>query len=290
MYASINSHKCVVTCHKKNRNMRKFIQTFAFILLISTTNLFCEKTPKILLKYNYILGKAYTYQKKTSSHNEHFLKTKNDEEFISFIQIKALDSTQTGNIRLEYTIDSCVHFEVTKQPEIKSKKDLELSKVLVTYTKNGKELNRTFVDGNESSFSKNSDYSENDRLFELPTSYIDFGKSWNTSKAENGSYINKGWKIQNKLIGLEMKNGHNCYRIDFSGIIKNEGFQGNFHQVESGKIVGYYWIDKEKLIIVATESEVTFNDISWIHPGVYGMHGITLMITPPHKTTFTLIE
>ena len=274
----------------KNRNMTKFIQTLAFILLLSTTSVISEKTPKFLLKYNYILGKEYKYQKKTNSHNEHFLQTKNDEEFISNIQIKALDSIQTGDIRLEYSLDSCVHFEVTKQPVIKSKKDLELSKVLVTYTKNGKELNRTFVDGNKRSFSINSDYSENDRLFELPNSYIDFGKSWNTSKTENGSFINKGWKNQNKLIGLEMKNGHNCFRIDFNGIITNEGFQGDFRQVESGKIIGSYWIDKEKLIIVAVESEVSFNDISLVHPGAHGMHGITLMVTPPHKTTFTLIE
>jgi len=274
----------------KNKNMRKFIQTLVFIFLTFSTSAFCEKTPKLLLRYNYTLGKEYRYQKKTNSHNEHYLKTHNDEEFISFIQIKVLDSTQNGDFRLEYNLDSCVHFEVTKEPVMKSKKDLELSKVLVTYTRNGKELNRTYADGNERSFFKNSDYSENDRLFELPISFIDFDKSWNTSKAENGSYINKGWKNQNKLIGLEMKNGHNCYRIDFSGIIKNEGFQGDFRQVESGKIIGSYWIDNEKLIIVAVESEVTFNDISLVHPGAYGMKGITLMITPPHKTTFTLIE
>lgn len=270
--------------------MRKFVQTLAFILLTCTTSVHCEKTPKFILKYDYMYGQEYKYKKITTCNNEHYLKEENGDQIISFIQIKVLDSTQTGDMRLEYRLDSCVCLFKDKQPKTKSKKELELAKAVVTYSKSGKELERSFADGDQRSYSVNSDCSENDRLLELPTSYVYFGKIWNTSRTENGSYINKGWKNQNKLSGLEMKNGHNCYRIDFSGIIKNEGFQGDFRQVESGKIIGSYWIDNEKLIIVAVESEVTFNDISLVHPGTYGMKGITLMVTPPHKTTFTLIE
>lgn len=274
--------------------MRKFIQATALILVLSSTSAFCQneqKLPtKLLLKYGYNAGQELKYNKTIFCNNDHYINKENGEKIVTLLRIKVLDSLQTNNIRLEYVLDSTYRFVLNNEPKIKSRKDLELAKVNVTYTKTGKEIDKTYLDGKESSYARNSYYSDNEILFELPTSNISVGKSWNTNKIDAGSYINKSIRYQNKLIGIETKNGHNCYRIDFVGKKSNEMGSGDFKQVEVGEITGSYWLDKEKMIIIAVESETSFGEINWVHPGTSGLHGKTLLVEPPHKTTFTLIE
>lgn len=274
--------------------MRKFIQTTVLILVLNSTSAFCQNeqksTTKLLLKYGYNVGVELKYNKTTYCNNDQYINKDNGEKIITFLKLKVLDSLQIGNIRLEYALDSTYRYVLNKEPKIKSRKDLELAKVNITYTKTGKEIDKTFLDGNESSYARNSYYSDNEILFELPTSYISFGKSWNTNKIDRGSYISKTIKYQNKLIGIEIKNGHNCYRIDFVGKKNNEMGSGDFKQVEIGEITGSYWVDKDKMIIIAVESETSFGEINWVHPGTSGLHGKTLLVEPPNKTIFTLIE
>jgi len=274
--------------------MRKFIHTTAIILVLSSTTAFCQNEQKLptkfLLKYGYNAGQELKYNKTTFCNNEHYLGKENGDKIVSFIKIKVLDSLQTDNIRLEYALDSTYRFVLNEEPKIKSSNDLKLAKVNVTFTKTGKEIDKTYLDGNENSYAINSYYSDNEILFELPSSYISFGKSWNTNKIDKGSYIVKTIKYQNKLIGIETKNGRNCYRIDFVGKKNNESGSGDFKQVEVGVITGSYWVDKDKMIIIAVESETSFGEINLVHPGTYGLHGKTLLVEPPHKTTFTLVE
>lgn len=274
--------------------MRKFIQTIAIILILSTTTALCQneqKSPtKFLLKYGYKVGQEFKYNKTMFCDNAHYLSKENGDKIISFLKIKVLDSLQTDNIRLELALDSTYRFALNEEPKIKSSKDLEHAKVDVTYTKTGREIEKTYLDGNESSYARNSYYTDNELLFELPTSYISFGKSWNTNKINKSSYKGKTIKFQNKLIGIETKNGHDCFRIDFIGKKSNEMGSGDFKQVEVGEITGSYWVDKDKMIIIAMESETSFSEIDLVHPGTYGMRGKTLLVEPPHKTTLTLIE
>ena len=274
--------------------MRKFIQTTAIILLLSSTTVFCQNEQKVptkfMLRYGYNAGQELKYNKTTFCNNEHYLSKENGDKIVTFIKIKVLDSLQTDNIRLEYALDSTYRFALNKEPKIKSRKDLELAKVNVTYTKTGKEIDKTYLDGKESSYARNSYYSDNETLFELPTSYISFGKSWNTNKINKGSYISKIIKYQNKLIGIETKNGHNCYRIDFVGKKDNEMGSGDFKQVEVGEMTGSYWVDKDKMIIIAVESETSFGEINLVHSGMPSLQGKTLLVEPPNKTTFILIE
>ena len=274
--------------------MRKFIQTIAIILVLSSTTVFCQdeqKSPtKFLLKYGYYAGQELKYNKTTFCNNEHYIKKENGDKIVTFLKIKVLDSQQTDNIKLEYALDSTYRFVLNEEPKIKSSKDLELAKVNITYTKTGKEIDKTYLDGNESSYAKNSYYSDNEILFELPTSYISFGKSWKTNKMNKGSDISKTINYKNKLIGIESKNGHNCYRIDFVGKKDNEMGSDHFKQVEVGKVTGSYWVDKDKMIIIAVESETSFSEIKMVHSGMEVLHGKTLLVEPPHKTIFTLIE
>ncbi len=58
--------------------MRKFIQTIAIILVLSSTTVFCQdkqKSPtKCLLKYGYYAGQELKYNKTTFCNNEHYIK------------------------------------------------------------------------------------------------------------------------------------------------------------------------------------------------------------------------
>ena len=136
--------------------MRKFIQTIAIILVLSSTTVFCQdkqKSPtKCLLKYGYYAGQELKYNKTTFCNNEHYIKKENGDKIVTFLKIKVLDSQQTDNIKLEYALDSTYRFVLNEEPKIKSSKDLELAKVNITYTKTGKEIDKTYLDGNESSY------------------------------------------------------------------------------------------------------------------------------------------
>lgn len=274
--------------------MRKFFQTTAIILALCSTTVFCqnEQKPqtKFLLKYGYKTGQELKYIKTTFCNNKHYLSKENGDKIVTFIKIKVLDSLKTDNIRLEYALDSTYRFVLNEKPKIKSSEELKLAKVNIRFSKSGKEKEKTYFDGYESSYARNSDYSDNEILFELPTSSIRFGKTWNTNKIDKGSYSGKSIKYEHKFIGIETKNKHNCYRIDFVGEKHNEMGSGDFTQVEVGEITGSYWIDKDKMIIIAVESTTSFDEINLVHPGTSGMHGKTLIVEPPHKTTFTLIE
>ena len=83
--------------------MRKLIPTLALLLLATT--IYCEKKTDtnsgFLLCYKYILGKSYNYKKVMNS---------DDEKFVSFIQIQALDSTRKGEINFKYKLDSCAYY------------------------------------------------------------------------------------------------------------------------------------------------------------------------------------
>ena len=55
-------------------------------------------------------------------------------------------------------------------------------------------------------------------------------------------------------------------------------------------MTGSYWVDKDKMIIIAVESETSFGEINLVHSGMPSLQGKTLLVEPPNKTTFTLIE
>ncbi len=103
--------------------MRKFIQTIAIILVLSSTTVFCQdkqKSPtKCLLKYGYYAGQELKYNKTTFCNNEHYIKKENGDKIVTFLKIKVLDSQQTDNIKLEYALDSTYRFVLNEEPKIK---------------------------------------------------------------------------------------------------------------------------------------------------------------------------
>jgi len=264
--------------------MRKLIPALAFLLFATTT--YCEKKTdaesEFLLRYKYVFGKSYNYKKVMNS---------DDEKFVSFLQIQALDSTQQGEINFKYKLDSCAYYYKNSLRRQTASQDLEYAQIQITYTKTGKQLKRKFFDETKKDYSKNSDYSDNENLFELPAQNIEFGKTWKTSRTyDNGLHSTKTKKLENILVGIENKNGHSCYRVDFQGADIDIRRQGDYTQTDEGKIVGTFWIDKESMIIIAVESETVFGEIKAQHPGLSPFAGLKLISRAPIKMTLEIIE
>lgn len=264
--------------------MRKFIPILALLLL--TTTIYCEKKTDtesgFLLSYKYVFGKPYNYKKVMNS---------DDEKFVSFIQIQALDSTRKGEINFKYKLDSCAYYYKNSLRRQKASQKLEYAQIQITYTKTGKLLKRIYFDDTRKDYSINSDYSDNEILFELPAQNIEFGKTWKTSRTyDNGLHSIKTKKLENKLVGLENKNGHSCYRVDFQGTDIDVSRQDDYTQTDEGKIVGTFWIDKESMIIIAVESETVFGETKAQHPGLSPFAGLKLISRAPIKMTLEIIE
>ena len=264
--------------------MRKLIPTLALLLLSTTT--YCEKKTDtesgFSLSYKYIFGKSYNYKKIMNS---------DDEKFVSFIRIQSIDSTQQGDINFKYKLDSCAFYYKNSLRRQKTKQELEYAQIQVTYTKTGKQLNRKYFDETKKDYSINSDYSDNENLFELSLKNIDFGNTWKTSRTyDNGLHSTKIKKLENKLIGVENKNGHLCYRVDFQGTDTEITKQDDYTQTDAGSTVGTFWIDKESLIIIAVESETVFGETKGQHPGLSPFAGLKLISRAPIKMSLEIIE
>lgn len=215
----------------------------------------------------------------------------NNEKFISFIHIQALDSTQKGEIHFKYKLDSCAYYSKNSLIRHKTSQNLEYAQIQITYTKAGKQLKRKFFDEAKKDYTINSDYSDNEYLFELPKQKVEFGKTWKTSRSyHDGLHSIKTRKLENKLIAIENKNGHLCYRVDFEGTDTEIRKQDDYTQTDAGRIIGTFWIDKEFMTIIAVESETVFGETKGQHPGLLPFASIKLLTRAPIKMTLEFIE
>ena len=116
-----------------------------------------------------------------------------------------------------------------------------------------------------------SDDSNDERFFELPKDPIPVGQTWLTRKTDEfGLYRTKYKSLKNVFVGIESKNGHDCFRINFNGTSVDITKSGDYTQTDNGIINGSIWLDKERKIIIATESEVTIQNSKAKHPGFSG--------------------
>jgi hypothetical protein len=199
-----------------------------------------------------------------------------------------MDSTNQGDFQIKFTLDSLFNTYNNILTFHKTKVDLLSAQVIVTYTEFGKEVRKTFLDGEKKMYSFRSGDSNDEKLFELPVVPICIGGNWDVQYSVDncvGSVDNK--KISNKLIGFENKNGHDCYRIDFMGDIINIAIQDDYKQTDSGVITGTYWIDKQKNIIIAVESSTKILKSLVAHPGYSGPSPIK---GSSFKSVFEIIE
>lgn len=211
-----------------------------------------------------------------------------DAMSLTYIRLQAIDSTKQGNIRIQYSLDSCAFFVENSIRRSDSKEDIKGAQILITYTKYGKELYKEFQDNSEKLYSLKSDCSDDEKLFEFPESKVKFGQTWKTTKCDdNGFQRLKNKNILNKLIGIESKNGHNCYRIDFSGKVEEVTKQGDYIQTDKGKIIGSYWIEIRDKVLIAVESETSIRSSYSAHPGFNGPSFIT---APSYRTKLKIVE
>lgn len=241
-----------------------------------------EQQNMITLNYNYQIGNSYKYEKKTNSGTGTFC-----DKLYFYITIQPLDTTKAGEMWYEFALDSCGHY--VRERRITSQKEkLEKAKIHFLYNKQGSNIETDLLNQNDNQYLLKSDDSDDERLYELPNKPVRIGQSWNTNKKDEfGKYRKKFKNLKNVIVGIEKKNGRECYRIDFSGSSVDITQSGDYTQTDNGTIKGSFWLDKERKIILAVESEVEIENSLAQHPG---FSGNAPMKGSSYKTSIELIE
>ena len=236
----------------------------------------------ITLNYNYQLGNSYKYEKKTNRGVGEF----SDKNY-SYISIQPLDTTKNGEMWYEFSLDSCGYY-VRERRITTPKEKLDKAKIRLLLTKQGLNLETDLLNQNPNIYLLKSDDSDDERLFELPKNSIQIGQTWLTSKKDEfGSYNRKYKKLKNIFVGIESKNGHECFRIDFNGSSADITKSDDYTQTDNGIIKGSIWLEKERKIVIAIESEVEIQNSKAQHPGFSGNAPIK---GSSYKTSIEFIE
>lgn len=232
----------------------------------------------ITLNYNYLLGKTYKYEKTTN---------RGGDKTYSYISIQPLDTTTNSEMRYEFALDSCGYYVQTRRITTK-KENLEKAKIQILYSKYGSNLKTDLLYEKNNLYLMKSDDSDDERFFELPKNSIQIGQTWLTSKKDEfGLYRTKYKNLKNIFVGIESKNGHDCFRINFNGSSTDITKSGDYTQTDNGIIKGSIWLDKERKIVIAIESEVEIQSSKAQHPGFSGNAPIK---GPSYKTSIEFIE
>ena len=213
------------------------------------------------LNYNYQSGTSYKYIKTTN---------RSSDKTYSYISIQPLDTTTNSNTWYEFSVDSCGYYVDSRRITTKKEK-LENARIRILYSNYGANLKTDLLNQKNNEYLLKSDDSDDERFFELPKDPIPVGQTWLTRKTDEfGVYRTKYKSLKNVFVGIESKNGHDCFRINFNGTSVDITKSGDYTQTDNGIINGSIWLDKERKIIIATESEVTIQNSKAKHPGFSG--------------------
>jgi len=213
------------------------------------------------LNYNYQSGTSYKYIKTTN---------RSSDKTYSYISIQPLDTMTNSNTWYEFSVDSCGYYVDSRRITTK-KEELENARIHILYSNYGANLKTDLLNQKNNEYLLKSDDSDDERFFELPKDPIPVGQTWLTRKTDEfGLYRTKYKSLKNVFVGIESKNGHDCFRINFNGTSVDITKSGDYTQTDNGIINGSIWLDKERKIIIAIESEVTIQNSKAKHPGFSG--------------------
>ena len=233
----------------------------------------------VTLNYAYQLSESYKYKKITN---------REGEELHSFISIRPLEVMTNGDTWYEFSLDSCTYSYNGRLIRNTKKSDLENAKIRFLYSSFGAMLKIDLLNLKSNEYVRSDDSSDDERFFELPKNPIQFGQTWTTKKSDEiVPYRTKSKNLKNILVGIESKNGYECYRIDFSGTSADIAKQDDYTQTDNGIINGSIWIDTERKIVIAIESNIVIQNSKAKHPGFSGNAPIK---ASSYKTSVELIE
>ena len=213
------------------------------------------------LNYNYQSGKSYKYKKTTN---------RSSDKTYTYISIQPQDTTTNSNTWYEFSVDSCGYYVGSRRITTK-KEELENAMIRILYSKYGSYLKTDLLNQKNNGYLLKSDDSDDERFFELPKNPVMTGQTWLTKKTDEfGLYRTRYKSLKNIFVGIESKNGHDCFRINFNGTSVDITKSDDYTQTDNGIINGSIWLDKERKIIIAIESEVTIQNSKAKHPGFSG--------------------
>jgi hypothetical protein len=276
--------------------MKNLLVRQTLIIALIAISGFAFSQEAVLLKYNFVKGKAYIQNTQV---------TNNVTQTMGPQEIKVLTEVKTAN---EYAIEGAENGGNTTalismlNTSIRQSgmgrdttmifKDLK-DKIRVVFAIDGKTVSSTKVDSSENSRFIGS-MKETAKLQFLPNKSLTIGEKWTDKVVESNNMNGFATDVNNEfeytLVGKESKDGKVYFKISFTGTMSING-KGSQMGMEmflegTGKTEGFNYFDPKTSMIVYTESQTEMD----MNIAVSGQQNMTIPMTQSMKTIVTFEE
>jgi len=279
-------------------NMKKIISSLAalFVLSIFCMNVFAQES--VNLKYNYKVGKAYltnstvnTITKQTVMGQE--MTVTADVKMENTMRVTKSNPDGSGSMLLSIKGNTTMNVPGMPAPQ---SQEIKIDSVQSVFAANGKTISTEAPDKNRAVTNGVTEYI---KLAVLPGKDVKIGESWqdktvdSVKTPEGGSNPMKeivtSSNITSTLVGKEVKDGKNVYRISFQGSVEISG-KGNQMGMDmtmegAGETKGYYLFDPSISMIIYVENVVELNS----NINVSGQQNMTIPMTQTVKNVSSTV-
>ncbi len=254
-----------------------------------------------VLQYKYLKGSTYRYKSvanfsSTQEMAGQEMKVTGSTESVSRIDIDKVAAN--GDFTIIYSYDDMkVTTKAAGYDTTMVQKELIGKRTKYIFSNLGKELSSFAIDsikiGGEA-MGMDLGSGTNQKFNELPGNKLSVGGKWSVNKQDTvaiggGSMLTKA-SVEYVLVGKEMKNGHNCLRIDYTSKLEMGGKMNQMGMdmfIEgTGNTKGSVWFDQAKGIWISDESEVDTD----MTIAMTGQMAMTIPMTQKVKTVQNIIE
>lgn len=269
--------------------MRKSLIKQALVLSLILVSIYAYSQETVLLKYSFVQGKTYVQNSQltsnvTQSMGGREMKMQSDVNSTSEYAIEGVGVDANTTI-LVSLLSTSVHSAGMGRDTTMNFKDLK-DKSRVVLSADGKSISTVKVDSSEVSKMLGA---INAKLPTLPNKSVKVGEKWNEKveevKKTGGPFpMNVITEMEYTLIGKEVKDGNDYYKISYTGSIAVNG-KGSQMGMEmflegTGKTEGFNYFDPKTSMVVYSESTTEMD----MTIAVSGQQNMTIPMTQSMKT------
>jgi hypothetical protein len=278
------------------------MKSFKVLLLIGSLFLLGNASAQenFLLEYKYEKGKTYKYKEETKFSSVQEVsgqEMKASGSTFSLMKMTVGDVSESGDITFNSSLeDMRVTTKMMTMDTTMVMNELLDKNIQTMISRTGKmidqEIPDTVKNGEKFMDRGNSLLTVHKEFVVFPGKTLKFGDTWKDERTDTtrGTQMVTTTDIIYTLIGIEEKNGHSCFKANFTGKTEIAGKMTQmgmeFFIEGSGETNGTAWFDKQTCVIISKEST---NDQD-MTMALTGQMQMTIPITSTTSSTFTLQE
>jgi hypothetical protein len=255
---------------------------------------------KFRLEYKYVKGETLKYQEDSKFDNVTEIngeEMKSTGSTISLMKIRVDSISENGDITLVNSLeDYKFHSKMFNRDTTLIMTNLLNRDIRTVISKRGKMIENKLLDtigsGKDITDKGNSLFNIFKEITTFPDQELKFGDTWTDDRTDTtqGTQMVTRTNLVYTLLGIEVKNGHTCFKAGFAarteigGKMTQMGME--FFIEGTGDISGNVWFDKETCTIISKES-VNDQDMTM---ALTGQMQMTIPTTTTSSSKLTLIE